>query len=483
LLFETDHFRYHSDADWHCQSFPAWLEHHYATLSATLGTALMAGDKIDYYQLASGDEIGAFCGEVHGSAPAGCYRYGNGSIFSRMVYHPHELVHAYSDGLGTPPFLFREGLAVVLGGGIAAAIDTSVSLEALIDTQVWRSLRDPDVLPAYAAAAAFTRSLVDRHGWAPLLAFYASAPDDAALARQAFVASFGEDYESALGAWRQGPAVTSEDIPIHLAECSSPEIAPAGESFESLSCTERPDSRLYPMGFVRRISVPERAGMVLRVRSATAVQASMRGCDHTVAGQRSDFGFVPEDGEETREVWMDLAAADYWFMIRGAPAEPITETAAEEDALAIDPWGPSGPAAVSTHIDFELTPPLFADRCSDAPTRRVDPTTQVVVFAGSLAGARDDHLRFDGSVDVTTKIEVAQARHAASLPFVRSDVDDWTLCADDCPARLTFAVGNDARCAGPSDDPLLEPGKSYSLVLTGTPSELGYAFGLALTPR
>ena len=130
-------------------------------------------------------------------------------IDSVRAYHPHELVHAIAGGLGRPPLLFAEGLAVALtsegswrGGDIdqaaLAALGASRSLGPFLDRF---TEQDPDA--AYAVAGSLVGYLLDRYGIEPFVAFVGGCGSDSSRWEAAFQRAYGRTVTRAALEWER----------------------------------------------------------------------------------------------------------------------------------------------------------------------------------------------------------------------------------------------------------------------------------------
>ena len=312
VRFETEHFRYHAAPDrWICPGLAEWLEHHHAAHAGWL--SVMPAGKIDYHYLHDLSEVRAACGEPHGAVPSGCVQ--GSSVYSWQAFHAHELIHAYTNALGGPPPFFREGIAVLLGGGAGGAIDRTLDVESFVEASAYRAVMEPEFAQTYGAAGALTRFLVDRHGRDAYLGFYAAMPEDASgqQIRGAFESAFGESLEDALEAWRAGPDVTEADIRFYLAECATPALEGPIAQIATLSCDTL--GAVGSLSAIRSFSITERTGMVVGMRASRVSSARIEACTGGLRPARVLSTFEEADLGTTRELWTDLAAGDYWLYV------------------------------------------------------------------------------------------------------------------------------------------------------------------------
>jgi hypothetical protein len=451
VRFETAHFRYHAKEEAPlCSGLGDWLEHHYAAHAAWLGVELPAGQKIDYYLLENLGAADTACGTPHGVSLSGCSQ--EWRIYTWQTYHPHELAHAYAWSFGGsgPPTFFKEGLAVVLGGG-AGEVDRSLDVAALVETQAFMQASASDFGRSYAAAGSLTRFLIERHGREAFLGFYRAAPRDGSsdAIGAAFEAAFGETLTAALEAWRAAPPEDEDDYLLHVAECAAPAIP---MNVAALACNPR-GSSVYPLGMVGSLSLTEPEAIVVRLRSSGVAGVRIGHCSERL--QAELVALSDKHFDHDRELWTDLPAGAYFVSI-----------AAEGPAA-----GPSSETAVA----LERTPPLLADRCEEAPARAIGPATTEVVVAGSFEGAADD-APLDGLADVSLRFRLSEPRVAASTSFNPNDIDHVTLCTASCP-------GDAGAACSPVGGSALTADATHALTIDGTAGEHGIRYGLQLLPE
>lgn len=187
---------------------------------------------VDFYKFreSEADLVGRICLGGAGSCSE------QNRAFTRGWWHDHELAHTAFHQVGSPPRLFDEGIAVVLGCGFsgfaAEPIDTSLDLDRLIDDAAWSSSASRST---YNAAGSFVRFLIDRHGERAFADFYAHAPaGDAVKTRAQFESAFGVSSTDAVAAWRaSSPPPSGSDCLLAEDACLGPS---ASDSTLAMSC-------------------------------------------------------------------------------------------------------------------------------------------------------------------------------------------------------------------------------------------------------
>jgi hypothetical protein len=472
LRFQTAHFRYHAFAARPiCDGLGDWLERQFSAVTGFLGVQPPPDARVDVYVYDDPADVTRLCGARNGSDPIGCADGADGDrVITLRTYHPHEYVHAYSRFLGDPPLLFQEGLADVLGCGllpIADDIPRSPALRSLVENTTLLALPGADQARARIAAAGFTRFLLDRHGRASYLRFYAGLPPTASVAQvdAAFAAAFGETLDQALAAWVAGPPQTRSGVCLSLVECSTEPIGADSWDTAALACGPAEDdiTETRPLAVIRRVSLTEPAGVELRLFGAGDLQVELRSCSGDAATAQGPFLI---DAATQAEIWTDLAAGDYWLIA----TMPAVASAAE----------PMGQVAVKTGA------PVFSDLCAATAPRPIPAATRHVVLRGSLASAGDDD-PVDGVPDVALTFALDAPAVVGlttfSVDFVPYDGDTAILCREGCPATnpVTCSTGSLDHGSGPPFvGTTLAARVPYTLILEGNASRRGVQVGLDL---
>ena len=171
LVGETDHFRYHA---WGNDSVPRWAMelHESVAISLCQILSIEMPRQIDYYKHPSQQSFRA----ETGSSSIGLTRptVAGPRIDTVRRYHPHEVTHAVSHHLGTPPAFFDEGLATVFGWEWDTAdADVHARALALLEDErlppIHLILADGDFrryksYPAYTAAGSFFKYTLGHYG-------------------------------------------------------------------------------------------------------------------------------------------------------------------------------------------------------------------------------------------------------------------------------------------------------------------------------
>jgi len=204
---ETEHFRLHTSADdsLGCLTYAEQAERQIVDLWEFLEVPTVLRGRAEFYQLTAQElaEGASPCALQEGllGCSLGAVGYGVPSSLQ------HELVHAALNGVGLPPPLFSEGLAVA----VTCAPDPGLTLG--VPRGDWRTYLN-DVKHTGFASLLVTH-LLDEHGPAPLLQLYASTPYEASESEvaQSFLSAYGtsldDAWDSALQAARSCLALTA----------------------------------------------------------------------------------------------------------------------------------------------------------------------------------------------------------------------------------------------------------------------------------
>jgi hypothetical protein len=180
----SEHFRVFSHPDAPAtEAMLSALEVDYRDLHAFL---VFPEGRIDYHYLSSA-EAAASCDPGAASAITGCAR-GRTIVTDRALDH-HELIHAYLAPIGTPPPLFREGVAQGIACGPAAP-SAKGPLSPWRTTVVLRAAHQSEV---YDAGLMLFVYLVKTFGIERFVGYYAEARDtsDPEVFRQQYEAFWG----------------------------------------------------------------------------------------------------------------------------------------------------------------------------------------------------------------------------------------------------------------------------------------------------
>jgi hypothetical protein len=199
---ESRWFRYHHWADEvPCQEALDHLDSLVDFVVRTTGVSLRAGERFDYIKLRERDVESARQACVADACAIA------DDAYSTSWAHDHEVVHAIFGRVGSPPAMFEEAVAMILGCGPVPfrgnEIDLGLDLAGVLSSGAWDKHFD-ERGPYYDAAASFVRWLIDEHGgWPAVVGYYGRAPhEDAKRAREEFRAAFGLPFDFALQAWR-----------------------------------------------------------------------------------------------------------------------------------------------------------------------------------------------------------------------------------------------------------------------------------------
>lgn len=216
---ESAHFVYHYAAGDRPSFDFAWQDAHHAWVLAQLGIA--PTPKLDYYKCMSRAHLKALTGrDTNGFAVLGSWGF-----FTTWRFDGHESVHVVvMQGIGTPPALFNEGIAVALsaepihGPGVFVPSPTwsGVPIDDIV--RGLRSAGLPDVTKIvetnaffaypeemiYPVAGSFVAYLLRVEGAEKLKALAASAGflDPRDVTEQRFLAVYGKPLAQAWQEWQ-----------------------------------------------------------------------------------------------------------------------------------------------------------------------------------------------------------------------------------------------------------------------------------------
>jgi len=255
-----------------CGDSLEYMDRRVDELAAALVQPMKPGEKISYYWLPGRMELSP-CPESSDCADGL-------AVFSRTLFHDHEIVHVLLRDLGRSQTFLYEGMAEAFGraGGKLAVERTAARSEIL------RSLSanaDPKSI-SYPLAGLFVRFLLDRHGMTAVKRVYVRArPDtDTSQLRAIFESELGVSLEKTLGLLEDtapdcyprqnlctaGPVAWSDGAWNHELglSCASPgvlEIVP--EALRNEALVEIPEAGAYRLT-VSRPSVPVKELVVAR---------------------------------------------------------------------------------------------------------------------------------------------------------------------------------------------------------------------------
>jgi len=214
--WEGDHLRFRSDGvEALCGGTLLYMDGAVAQLAEVLEVPIER--RIDFYWHHSPIE-GTGCA----AEASGCWS--GSTVYSRLVPHDHEIVHALMSPLGEADRMLEEGVAVVHGddGGLYEWFETpTVGAEELI------GLDDGAVSASvYTSAAHLTRFLVDRYAMQSIHAFWGRVPREASAEDlvAGFEATFGESWEDFAAAYAGYPSCTRGALRKKVTECLAPNV-------------------------------------------------------------------------------------------------------------------------------------------------------------------------------------------------------------------------------------------------------------------
>ena len=202
---------------------PEALQHLDALVDFVADRFNFAASKIDYYKWRTNEAT-----DVQRMCDGKSARASGTNAYSMAWAHDHEVIHTLLSPIGYPPQLFVEGVAVVYGCGLSAyrgaPIEAAVDFEHLILSTAWDDDYQPHGPQNYNAAGSFVRWLLDAHGDAAFLKFYAQASHAGdASSRLTFRETFGTSFEEALTSWRaSGPRPAGTYCVLQFDPCDGP---------------------------------------------------------------------------------------------------------------------------------------------------------------------------------------------------------------------------------------------------------------------
>jgi hypothetical protein len=290
------HYHYWSD-EVPCPEALERLDGFVDLLQAEFGRTLSSKFRFDYYKLRRSEENILQNDLCHSLAAAACT--GGTTTYATDWVQLHELVLEVAGTIGEPPTAFEEGLAEVYGCGAArwvgAPIDRSIDLEGVLPTSDW----DAQVtFPAYLAAGAFTRYLLDTFGTVPYFDLYRALGNGDGIGDidRAFQRILGVSLDTALSQWRASPAQSEGQICHFLIDaCSSAPLLGASNPGDTASLSA-------PVSCLGNDAVVDVASNTDGVVGFTADQPSrmltVRPCDFP-----SDSPFVNFDWVDSANDW------------------------------------------------------------------------------------------------------------------------------------------------------------------------------------
>lgn len=178
VILSSDHVRYHARGTRIdlCRGVVADLEDHANGVLSLFGLSWEPGRTIDYYLFDNATDLGrtSLCG-----GHDGCYDGRSDSIYSVSAFHAHELVHALLRSVGTPPAIYREGIAEAIGCNYFRTLRTS---DAVRNARWQELIALGNNIPNgsegtfyYDVARQFVRHIVEQFGLPAFVNFYSFA--------------------------------------------------------------------------------------------------------------------------------------------------------------------------------------------------------------------------------------------------------------------------------------------------------------------
>ena len=244
---------------------------------------------------------------------AGCWD--GKMVWSRLVPHDHEIVHAITSSLGKTDRMVEEGIAVVYGddGAIVEWYEVPMhepeTLIALDDASVGADV--------YTSAAHLTRFMLDRHPMDSLHAFWRSTPRSATRDEftSSFALSFGETWDDFAAAYRDYPSCIRGAIRMKVSECPAPSVPWDGDTWHTaldLSC-EAVDIVGPTQGLMWKtvtLDIPRGGRYLLEVVGAGDAAVALARCD---AGCDGGFAENLYSGQaRVRELLAGHYYAKFW---------------------------------------------------------------------------------------------------------------------------------------------------------------------------
>jgi hypothetical protein len=224
-VWEGEHIRFRTESDVEiCGGSFAYLDAYVELLEDALDVSVEA--PIDYYWI-PGPLDGTPCEEN-----IGCYD--DGVVYTGLIPHDHELVHAATAELGRTDRAIMEGLAVLYGED---ANGDEIPMYAPVELIGRESLPGS----AYTSAGHFVHFLVERYDREALRDFWSSTPlgSSAETVEERFAEAFETSFDEAAVDYGEFPVCSRLTYRAKIAECGAPEQpwdADAWEFASDLHC-------------------------------------------------------------------------------------------------------------------------------------------------------------------------------------------------------------------------------------------------------
>ena len=323
VVWEGEHLRFATTVGrLPCGDSLEYMDRRVDELTAVLDHPMKPGEKITYYWLPDRMDLSP-CPES-GDCADGL------AVFSRTLFHDHEIVHVLLRDLGRSQTFLYEGMAEAFGrAGGAFTVDRTVA-----KSEILRSLSanvDPKSI-SYPLAGLFVRFLVERHGMAAVNRVYIRARHDTDPSQLEEI--FQTELESSLDETLDLLVETAPDCyprqnlctarPVGWSDgvwhckfglsCGSPgvlEIVPGALRNEAL--VEIPEAGAYRLT-VSRPSVPVKELVMARCGCRPALHTVEGGSEATLELERGRYrvlvGRRAEDSsEEVEPVSVTIRAA------------------------------------------------------------------------------------------------------------------------------------------------------------------------------
>lgn len=184
IAWEGEHLRFATTVGrLPCGDSLEYMDHRVGELAALLDQTLKPGEKITYYWLPGRMELSP-CPENSDCADTQ-------KVFSRTLFHDHEIVHVLLRNLGRSQTFLYEGMAEAFGrAGGRFTVERTVATSEILNS-LSKNV-DPKAI-SYPLAGLFVRFLVDRYGMTAVKRVYARARHDTDInqLREIFHAELG----------------------------------------------------------------------------------------------------------------------------------------------------------------------------------------------------------------------------------------------------------------------------------------------------
>lgn len=445
-------FRIYSNED--LEICPGQLEafqDHYEVVGGRLGVSIPEGSFIDVVVLPPEEATEACRSDLGTSACADGTR-----VYTDRLWHPHEVIHAYTTYIGDPPAVLREGLAVVLACGFVTEVSEPITrnfdiLDLMFAPEV-NPIGGSEQADAYWVYSDFVRFLIDELGWETFLRLYAELDRGSGQAsiESAFEETTGSTVADTVARWEATPVRSLQETCLFLFQCGQPELPDGVEvPFECGT----PVQNDLP-GLLASIAPGNARRLSLDVEGRGPVFATAQGCGSGPAAGEAVLLQAP--GYDRKRLLWDLPDDQMWLGAHTTdPAQRPLDGGVADRLTATKRAQERGP-------DLGCASPLVQD-VTDLDL------LEVHAMASSPTAPEGTVLKLRSSV-----------RRQLTLQNHDLDAESIWWCTDAC---TTGPPCIQAATAGEVTQPTLtlEPGSTHSLIVQPPALDRGMLFSAVLT--